>query len=179
MILKPRLTLLILIAIFVIPMFMAGKMYFSSHSPLPKPLNRGILLNPLLQYADLEASAPLERRWTLLQVQLRPCEEQCKKNLYKINQVWLALGAEQDRVGRAILTAKEGPNPLPMDFIKENYPRLQLLLIPEKNLQSLAKHGELFVVDPLGNILLAYSETAPPDDLYSDLKRLLTVSQIG
>ena len=176
---KSKVTLLILLAVFILPMYFASQLYYSRHDSIPKPLNRGTLLNPMIPFAGLEADHPLERHWTMVQIQMKPCEDQCKKNLYKMNQVWLSLGADQDRVNRSLVTIEALKTEVQTDFVHASYPRLQLLLIPEKKLQSLRNHGDLFIVDPLGNIMLAYSETAPPDDIYADLKRLLSVSQIG
>ena len=39
--------------------------------------------------------------------------------------------------------------------------------------------GRIWVVDPLGNLLLSYSASAPDKALLADLKKLLRLSHIG
>lgn len=176
---RSKITLLALLAVFFGPLILAIELYYSHHDRIPEPLNRGTLLKPMLAISELAISPSLTTKWTLIQIQTKPCEDLCKKSLFKLNQVWLSLGAEQDRVGRALLTNAELQSNVFTDFVQQNYPKLQLLLAPEKNVQSLSRLGSYFIVDPMGKVILAYSETAPPDDMFSDLKRLLTVSQIG
>jgi hypothetical protein len=39
--------------------------------------------------------------------------------------------------------------------------------------------GRVYIVDPLGNLMMSYPSDAGPGDLYDDLRRLLRVSRIG
>ena len=176
---RSRLTLWILIAIFVLPSFLAIQFYYFRPASATKSVNRGTLLQPVLQFSDFFDSNPFGHRWLVLQVEPKTCEEQCQKNVYKINQVWLLIGGERERVERGLVTQPELKDEVFNPFVRERYPMVKLLLIPEKKVQLLRTYGDIFIVDPLGNIILAYTETALPDDIYSDLKRLLNVSRIG
>jgi hypothetical protein len=39
--------------------------------------------------------------------------------------------------------------------------------------------GKLYVVDPLGNLMMSYPGDAPPKSILTDLERLLKLSHIG
>jgi hypothetical protein len=39
--------------------------------------------------------------------------------------------------------------------------------------------GRLYLVDPLGNLVLSYSATAPDEALLADVRKLLRLSHIG
>ena len=41
------------------------------------------------------------------------------------------------------------------------------------------KTGYLYLVDPLGNVMMSYNPKQSPKDIYSDLTRLLKASKIG
>ena len=43
----------------------------------------------------------------------------------------------------------------------------------------LADAGRIFIVDPLGNLLMSYAPTAPDKALLTDMKKLLRLSHIG
>jgi cytochrome oxidase Cu insertion factor (SCO1/SenC/PrrC family) len=42
-----------------------------------------------------------------------------------------------------------------------------------------AAAGRIYLVDPLGNLLLSYAPSAPDKALLADLKKLLRLSHIG
>jgi hypothetical protein len=43
----------------------------------------------------------------------------------------------------------------------------------------LAAAGRIYLVDPLGNLMMSYSPTAPDKALLTDMKKLLRLSHIG
>jgi hypothetical protein len=43
----------------------------------------------------------------------------------------------------------------------------------------LADAGRVYLVDPLGNLLMSYAPTAPDKALLTDMKKLLRLSHIG
>ena len=46
-------------------------------------------------------------------------------------------------------------------------------------LLTVADAGRIYLIDPLGNLLMSYAPTAPDKALLSDLKKLLRLSHIG
>lgn len=184
---KAIMTIGILIGIFVLPFYLAYHFYFHANGMFSLK-NRGTLLQPAVQLKKLNLvhrdgkgfkSDPEKPIWSIMYLRQQACDESCKRNLYKINQLWVALGADHDRVQRILITTAQQQQHVFNKFVRKYYHRVHLLLIPQKNLQWLADKGAIFIMDPRGLIILAYPEDAPPDDIYDDLKRLLKVSQIG
>ena len=52
-------------------------------------------------------------------------------------------------------------------------------LIPAPDAAPLADTGRIYIVDPLGNLMMSYAADAPDKALLDDLKRLLRLSHIG
>jgi cytochrome oxidase Cu insertion factor (SCO1/SenC/PrrC family) len=119
-------------------------------------------------------------RWSLIHARFAPCDAGCDAALARLRQVWLALGGERDRV-QLLLLAPEGAAPaaVPPDFLpgvidaSAGDPLVRLLG------RERLEQGRYFVVDPLGNIILSYPDTADQQRLLEDLERLLTVSRVG
>ena len=44
---------------------------------------------------------------------------------------------------------------------------------------SVLQSGSVFLVDPMGNLMMSYPATADPTDLRKDISRLLRASRIG
>ena len=44
---------------------------------------------------------------------------------------------------------------------------------------SAAPSGGIFLIDPMGNLMMSYPATADPTDLRKDISRLLRASRIG
>jgi cytochrome oxidase Cu insertion factor (SCO1/SenC/PrrC family) len=119
-------------------------------------------------------------RWSLIYAKMPACEGRCEAALTRLHQVYLALGADRDRVQQVFLApASEARTPAPAEFL------IGLLDVPGgADLISVLgterlEQGRFFVVDPLGNVILSYPDDADQSRLLQDLERLLEVSRIG
>jgi cytochrome oxidase Cu insertion factor (SCO1/SenC/PrrC family) len=54
-----------------------------------------------------------------------------------------------------------------------------LAVFPIYDVMNVAEAGRIYLVDPLGNLVLSYSADAPEKALLTDLKKLLRLSHIG
>lgn len=119
-------------------------------------------------------------RWLLIYARLSPCEEECQAALTRLYQVYLALGHERDRVRKALLLAADGPPPiLPPGFLHGVLDTGQGPGLTELLGRDRLEEGRYFVVDPLGNVILSYPDTADQERLLEDLELLLDASRIG
>jgi cytochrome oxidase Cu insertion factor (SCO1/SenC/PrrC family) len=130
--------------------------------------------------AEFRASA-WRGKWVLLMVDSAACDAYCEKKLYYMRQVRLAQGKEMGRVERAFLITDQAP-PAPeklapyegtwliraggKDFVK-NFPAAG------------PRAAHIYLVDPLGNVMLRYPRDPDPSRMIKDLQRLLKVSRIG
>lgn len=189
----------ILIAVFFGPIIVALSLY-STQSFVPETLNHGQLLDPPLTLADLQLTniqhklvkeEQLPHAWRLLYINHGHCNKLCQDNLYKMRQVRKAMGKNMNRVSRIMVepTSAKQANAIAHTIAKKYHGTL-LVEAEQHHIQKFINdtpnaaknnldHGALYIVDPLGNVILSYSANAKPKDIYQDLKRLLTASQIG
>ncbi|MEO6078181.1 MAG: hypothetical protein ABIQ86_00145 [Steroidobacteraceae bacterium] len=178
-----RRTLLIITALFFVPLAAAFILYYGVGWRPAGGTNNGELLQPVRQMP--EVYAPLLGKWNLVYVGDGQCDEDCRQALVLARQTRLSLNKDMERVNRLLLTTgnccdlayldKEHPG-LKVNDISEPAEDLEqwLLLLPPGDL----RHW-LFVVDPLGNIVMRYDVRKEPRGLLDDLKKLLKLSHIG
>ena len=182
--LRSRLYLLGLVLAFAGPLVASVVLYHnpqlrgdrgdSSHGTLilpPRPLGRDLFRLP---------NHP--PRWTLLyHARAETCDLDCEASLFMTRQVHQALGSKRDRV--QILILLQHPK------LRENYAPVLKRFHPEQartapeNLDPRALDDQpgdaLFIVDPLGNLLMRYGNQSTSKGILTDLKRLLNASRIG
>jgi cytochrome oxidase Cu insertion factor (SCO1/SenC/PrrC family) len=153
----------------------------------PRPLPS--LSLPLQRSGETDADF-LKRKWTFLFVQQGPCAERCRTSLYQTRQVRLALDRDMDRVQRVFIADGDCCD---FQFLHEQHPDLiavrmspaaapLLALLPRRGAD--ASGGDpnaqrVYLIDPLGNLMMSYAPDAKPKGMLEDMKRLLRLSQIG
>lgn len=176
---RARLNLVLVCAVFLLPLGIAVWMYATGWRPAATG-NHGELVEPpvLLRQLALEDHAghtlPVklgDGRWTLLVVAAEACGEECRGTLLDTRQVRLALGKDRQRVRRLLLLAR----PLESDLSAE-HPDLAVARLPAA---SGLTGSALWIVDPLGNAMLRFPQGFEADGLLEDMRRLLKVSRIG
>ncbi|HEY8520417.1 MAG TPA: hypothetical protein VIN61_10065 [Gammaproteobacteria bacterium] len=120
-----------------------------------------------------------ERRWLLIYATMAPCEERCAAEWDRLARVHAALGRDAARVRLVLLHGGQGP---PAAEPRAAWGRLGGG-VNEAAVAALGAarigDGTIFVVDPLGNVVVAYPGNVGQRDLLEDLERLLDVSRIG
>lgn len=121
-------------------------------------------------------------KWSLLYVGRGDCDEPCKEALYRTRQVRRALGKEMSRVQRFFISTSGQPN---RGFLAADQPGLLVitegLASRDVVLAALGEfaEGDIFIADPLGNVVLRFTAGTPMRDMHDDLSLLLKASQIG
>lgn len=121
-------------------------------------------------------------KWSLLYVGSSNCAESCQKTLYEVRQVRQALGREMSRVQRYFITTGGMPD---AKLIEAAHPDLIVIDAAVtgggKILATLGEYSEadVFVVDPLGNIMMRYPAGTTMKDMHKDMSLLLKASTIG
>lgn len=196
---RQRRIIILLVAVFSAPFLVSWYLFNftqagrgggdGSHGKLvvpPRPLPAVELQEPTgAQTADM-----LRRKWTLLYLLPDKCGEACLGALYQMRQLRLALGGNGQRVQRVLVVYGEFPPALPATVLQEYAGQM---VIPGSALdgddagRSFRLHagdnplsaGRLYVVDPMGNLMLAYPAGTEPGGIVTDLKRLLRYSGAG
>jgi cytochrome oxidase Cu insertion factor (SCO1/SenC/PrrC family) len=192
---RGRLVLVAVVMLFVIPLVAAWWLFLHTEPGRPwATSNKGDLIvpaRPLQNFASVHNRAggaytldDMRGKWTLVFVPPADCNETCKKNIYHMRQVWAALGRDANRVQRLLVFRKQAQLDDLSGFL-ENYPRMRVVfdtgngLIGQIPFSEAALGGNIYLVDPLGNLMMAFPQTLDPHDMLRDLKKLLKISMIG
>lgn len=180
-------------AVGMLPVLVAAYMFFSGNFIPAGQKNRGELLTPPLALAqwslrDAQGMALVADRWLILVMGGGQCGEHCMRALHESRQVNIALGREAHRVARYYVATQPVSNELQVR-LKRDYPDMgQVFMAPAgwgidraggPDAQLAIEQNYIFVVDPLGNIIMYYSPEHQGKDLLEDLKWLLRLSNIG
>jgi hypothetical protein len=133
-------------------------------------------------------TADLRGRWTYVLFDDGNCaSRQCDDQLYLTRQTRLAMNKDMQRVQRLLVLGSE-PSAVLRRKLDEQHPDLrwvsrgaeaQRLLSQFTGPGFDATGRNFFLVDPLGNLMMAYDLDVPAKGLMKDLQKLLKVSQIG
>lgn len=195
---RGRGTLVALILLFAAPVLGAYLWWsFPGLRPAGRT-NHGDLIQPArpLQIAGLQTldatpfgSERLKSKWTLVYFGRGPCESACRTNLYNMRQLRAALGKNTDRVQTLYVTAEA--NDRHLEAVQGEHPETVVVTGSGSALDALVSQfategvgplsGEqrLYLVDPLGNLMMMFPDSLDPTKILKDLKRLLRVSQVG
>ena len=177
-----RRTLFLIAALVLAPVVAAYVVYYLF--PRQPGANYGTLLPtqpaPLLAGTGADGSAfrldDLHGRWVLLWSARENCGSACEKALYATRQARTMQGRDQERIVRAWLVGGEAPPPV----LLAQHPDLVVVHVPQAVLERLPGRSDaLYVIDPLGNLVLRYPDDPDIRGIANDLTRLLKASRIG
>jgi len=180
--------LLALLLIFCAPLELAFWLYYGSHWRPGLRTNHGTLIEPVVALPALPAAGvagnALAGRWSLLVVGLGPsgCDERCRVALVYARQTWLSLGKLTPRLQRVLLA---GENCCDQDYLRTEHRGLLVAQLPDPAVAKVIARlppppdQTVYVVDPLGNLMMRYDVRQDPKGLREDLKNLLELSHIG
>ncbi|MEJ1966122.1 MAG: hypothetical protein WDO56_33085 [Gammaproteobacteria bacterium] len=182
----------LLAALFFLPLIASFYMYYGSGWRPAASTAHGELFQPAipLPRADLRDSkgefAPanlLSEKWALVYVGGGECNDACKSALYFMRQSRLSLNNEMTRVARVFLATSTCCN---REFLDREHPGLVSLDASGPEAADLIatfpatdRELSLFIIDPLGNLVMRYDTRDSPKGLLEDLKKLLKLSHIG
>jgi hypothetical protein len=193
---RQRRALLGLAAMFFVPMAAAFLLYYGTSIRPHATANHGDLLTPAralpaisLPRLDGKPSEAgwLQGHWTFLYYGEGVCDTACQAALYQMRQVRLSLGRDITRVERVFLAggdccdgaflAREHAGLVTLHATSAASPLVALL--PVYNGAPALAAGRIYIIDPLGNVMLSYAPAAAGKGMLEDMKRLLKLSHIG
>jgi hypothetical protein len=182
-----------LAALFLLPLALAFFTYYATGWRPAGHVNHGTLIEPPrpLPAPSLPraphatggtASGMFRGTWTLVYVGDGACGADCARALLVMRQTRLALNNDMTRVARVFLAtgnccaAEPALQDAGLAVFDASGPEAAALLaqFPEG-----ARAQSLYVVDPLGNLMMSYDASGDPHGLLLDLRMLLRLSHIG
>jgi len=180
---RVRRTLLLIVAIGVAPVIASYATYY--FWPRETQVNYGALL-PTRPAPDIEGLGSegrpfrltdLRGKWVLLVAAGGACDAGCERMLYATRQARTIQGSDRARVVRVWLVTDEAALP---PALATQHPELDAVRVTREIAARLPSEGaRIYLIDPLGNLVLAWPADPDIKALAKDLARLLRASQIG
>lgn len=193
---RSRKTVLTALAvIFLAPVIVSWALFsFTDVGRNQEKYGHGVLINPPRKLPDMMLTDPANPRagqrlygkWNIVYLASGACGSECDNGLYTMRQLRLAVGREAHRLRRVLIVFNPADQALSGEQLnrysgqltaKAGEGLLQAFKLTEAerpvNLQR------LYIIDPLGNLMMCYPEGTDPAGIIKDLKRLLKFSRIG
>ena len=192
---KGRIVLIALVVFFAAPLFVVMAMYrFDWH---PKGQSYGDLIEPVVPIkltetfkdvktldTTVESKMLWHDKWSAV-ILAEKCEAACQKRFHDARQIHASLEKDMNRLQRILITKQQD-----LADLQKQYPDLVILNQPTADVAALAKQFDVdgvsaytsdrvYMVDPLGNLMLSYSNNVKPVEMRKDWVRLLKYSWAG
>jgi cytochrome oxidase Cu insertion factor (SCO1/SenC/PrrC family) len=184
----------LLMLVFVLPVLASYTYFFYGDHNNSSTSNNGELITPVIAIESLALTdgsnkllsrKDLTYKWSMLYIVGKNCDEACNQGLYHMRQINIALGKNADRFQHWAIHL-DATNPEFTQLIELEYPNTlhaytsrkilsNVFSTPEDNLLS----NNIYIMDPIGNIMMRYTPEISPKLILKDLNKLLKVSQIG
>src|ERR1700693_1749756 len=169
-----------LAALFLLPLALAFFTYYATSWRPAGSVSHGVLITPPRM---LPTASVFRGHWSLVYVGDGACNPQCQQALTVMRQTRLGLNTDMMRVARVFLATG---NCCARDYLAAQHPGLQVLDATDAAVAALPREVPgaerdhcLYIVDPLGNLMMSYDARQNPHGLLEDLKKLLRLSHIG
>lgn len=189
---KGRKVFLLMLVFFIVPIIVVILMYKLNWKPsgtsLGELVNPPRLLTPPSELKSNDGSllpAQLwKEKWSVVYI-AGECEKNCLDKLHDMRQLHVSLYKDSDRAQRVFITTTQD-----VTHIKHDYPDLIVINQPVSNVTKFSEqfqiNGEasttsnrLYLVDPLGHLMMSYQPKVPLADVRKDVTRLLRYSWAG
>jgi cytochrome oxidase Cu insertion factor (SCO1/SenC/PrrC family) len=138
------------------------------------PGNYGELIAPRL--VEEKPFPEVRGKWALVSFDAGACDAYCEKKLYYMRQVRTALGKEQGRVERLwLVTDRQAPRAQ----VVGSFEGLRIAPAPPTSSFPGDPADHIYLVDPVGNLMMRFPRDPDPSRMLKDLQRLLKYSKIG
>jgi hypothetical protein len=152
------------------PLVLGTAAYLLGWSP-GAPSNYGELIAPRV----VDPLSAFRGKWLLVTFDTAQCDAYCERKLYVMRQVRRAQGKDMDRIERLWVLTDAGK------------PRADVLAASEGT--RISRNGNfgfpgnaadhIYVVDPLGNLMMRFPRDPDPSRVIKDLQRLMKYSRFG
>ena len=192
---RSRKQIWILVGAFFAPLALAFVLYYGFGVSPHGTTNKGDLIHPAVPLPEVElpgvadqplAADALRGKWSMVFIGDGACDARCREALTLMRQTRLALGDKMDRVQRVFLISGNCCDRAYLDAEQSGLllgridnPAGRTLLETFPDAAQAPALGRIYLVDPLGNLMMKYQPDAPQKGLLEDLKKLLKLSHIG
>ncbi len=193
--LRSRRQVYILLGVFFAPLLLAFILYYGLGVRPTGSTNKGDLIHPAVPLPEVslpglaDEKLPanfLRGKWSMVFIGDGACDKRCREALTLMRQTRLALNDDITRVQRVFLVSGNCCDGNYLDQEQRGLllgridtPEGRTLLETFPNGADAVSRGRIYLVDPLGNLMMKYEPDAPQKALLDDMKKLLKLSHIG
>ncbi len=177
---------LLLLVLMCAPVVISYALYFLEYRPeskhygdlvpIVKVAGKGTNLtdNTILRMKDFHG------KWVLVAIDSGHCDEACQKKLYYMRQVRLVQGKQKHRIERIWLI---NDDTIPDAELTKQYEGMYFVNAKDSEILSFIETKEeqikhIYLIDPIGNLMMRFPENVDGTKMGHDIKRLLHVSQL-
>ena len=143
--------------------------------------------SPKLNTIDLQgkpvALDAWKGKWIMLQAAPGDCQQACKEQLVKIRQLRLMQGKGMERIERVWLITDNAPLDIELMKVIDGAHFLRVKPEAVKAWLPVEPGGDptehLYLIDPLGNLMMRFPKNAEPNKVTKDIGKLLKASAVG
>lgn len=130
----------------------------------------------------------LRGKWVLVSADTAQCPESCVRKLFVLRNSHASQGKNVERLSRVWFVTDDGPV---SQEVKDAYVGTQMLRVDPQHLAGFltadrsgneaieALRNHMWVIDPLGNLMMEFPPDADPIEVRDDIVKLLKNSRIG
>ncbi|NBW01459.1 MAG: cytochrome C oxidase subunit I [Betaproteobacteria bacterium] len=131
-------------------------------------------------------------RWLMVRIGPSECAQACQQELWLMRQLRLTTGRERDRVERLWILTDDGTPEASVMAEHEGLWVIRLgttagqdvlinnwLSVAAQSVARNAGASNIWMIDPLGNLMMRFPDNPDPSNMKKDLNRLLKASRIG
>lgn len=192
----------VVLGLFFAPLLLAFAVYYGSGWRPTGTTNKGDLITPAIPLPEVTLNKSdgtptdaslLRNTWNLVYIGAGDCDDVCRKALAGMRDARLLLGKDISRVSRVFFYsgaccaaeyfAAEQPGLLSVSIdgaagktLLELFPQQDG---PQQDGLGVLDSQRVYIVDPLGNLMMSYAAGTDARAIYQDLKKLLNLSHIG
>lgn len=174
---QKKITLAMLILIFIMPGVLALFFYQHPERLTQFRMNKGHLINRPVKMPLSDAQR--NGHWKLAYWHEQDCQAACLKQLDRLARLRLALGRRLYEVDEWLISelSKEQLSADSVRFMQQNEIIPVHVSAPPASLTALLKNqGPVFIISPSGDFVLSYSGLSRTEDIFEDLKHLLSIT---
>ena len=189
---RGRLMLLCMLIFFITPIVAVIGMYKLDWRPKGESVGELVIpakllsINSALVTSDGSVAQPdlWKEKWSMVYV-AASCDAVCRNKLHVMRQLHVSLYKEIPRMQRVLITTS-----LEVAELKQNYPDMLILNRPTNEIASLSDQfninnelainaDRIYLIDPLGNLMMSYPPATEPALMRKDITRLMKYSWAG
>jgi cytochrome oxidase Cu insertion factor (SCO1/SenC/PrrC family) len=179
-----------LLLVFALPSVSAWFFYLNPQYMPSGRSNQGELIQPSIPFpGDIELrqldglafnSDSLAGKWTMLALYAKGCDDNCQARMTDLQQIRLALGESSLAVER-LLVLKDAPPAEELQQLSRRFQGMQIAITSDQlttlNPDPLDADNRIYLLDPMGQLMMRYAQNAPAKAILKDMERLMKASK--